>query len=163
MTAILTRLFRTSSATELPTVTERMAARTSDFQPISLIPYVSPKGEVDFYRPFQFPAAIRPIAEIGPVDRAAWISSKISCADDICVEAIKADRNIELRAAGFDSKRIRAALLEVARTKETAGCRYIVVSHPLVKRKYNGANAIVLENVAPSAAASEKALVLTLQ
>jgi len=162
MTSILTRLFRAGSSTDLPSLAERMAASTSDFQPLSLIPYVTPKGEVDFYRPFQFPAAIRPITEVGPTDCAVWAHSKISCADDICVEASKVSSNMEIKANGMDLS-TRAALLEAARTKEAATCRFIVVTHPSVNRKYKGVNAIVLENTAPSAATSDKALVLTLQ
>jgi hypothetical protein len=162
MTSILSRLFRAGSSVELPSLAERMAARTSDFQPISLMPYVTPKGDVDFYRPFQYPAAVRPVTEIGPTDRAVWTHGKISCADDICVEASKIASNVEVKAFGINLS-ARAALLEAARSTEAARCRYIVVTHPAVNRKYNGVNAIVLENTAPSATDSEKALVMTLK
>lgn len=119
-------------------------------------------GDVDLYRPFEYPAAIRPVGEIGPTERAVWVHSKISCADDICVEASKIASNVEVKAVGMDLS-TRAALLEAARSTESETCRYIVVTHPLVNRKHNGVNAIVLENTAPSAATSEKAFVITLR
>lgn len=155
---MLTRLFNTIfPGSDLPTLATRMSARTSDFQPITLLPYLTMDGKVDYDKPYHYSAKVVPITDAGPTDRAVWVHNKISCADDICVEAVMATNNIEIKASGLDLS-TRAALLEAARSTEAEGCRYIVVTHPIVNRKYNGVNAIVLENTA--AASSEKALVV---
>ena len=157
MLASITRFF---SASSLPSVAERMATRTSDFQCIALMPYITPAGTIDYKRPFQYPAMIQPIADVGPVDRAIWSTSKISCADDICVEASKATCNTEIKAAGLEMT-TRAALLEAARAPEAEICRYIVLHHPIQKRKHDGLNSIVLENTA-APPTSDKALVISM-
>lgn len=155
---MLTRLFNTIfPGSDLPTVTARMASRTSDFQLITLLPYLTMDGKVDYDKPYHFPAKVVPIADAGPTDRAVWVHNKISCADDICVEAAMVPNNTEIKANGLDLS-TRAALLEAARTTEAETCRFIVVSHPIINRKHKGMNAIVLENTA--AASSEKALVI---
>lgn len=150
------RLFNTA----LPTVPERMAARATDFQCISLLPYLKSDGTIDRHRPFQFPAMIRPIAEAGPVDRAVWTTAKISCADDICVEAIRTAYSTEIKAVGLELT-TRTALLEAARAPEAEECRYIVFQHPFQQRKYGGLNTIVLENTA-APLESDKVLVVSL-
>lgn len=158
---MLSRLFNLfSSSSRTPTVAERMAARTSEFQCISLMPYVTPAGDLDYNRPFQYPAMIRPVADVGPIDRAVWTTAKISCADDICMEAARAAYNTEMKAAGLELT-TRAALLEAARAPEAEICRYIVLQHPIQQRKY-GCSSIVLENTSEKAAASDKALVISM-
>lgn len=157
---MLSRLFSSVFPKDIPPVAERMAARATDFQCISLIPYQAPNGAIDRYRPFQFPAMIRPIAEAGPVDRAVWKVAKISCADDICVQAIQAAYAVEIKAAGLEGT-TRTAFLEAARAPEAEACRYIVFQHPLQQHKHNGLNSIVLENTA-APAESDRALVVSM-
>lgn len=141
---MLSRLISSVFPKDIPTVAERMATRTTEFKCISLIPYQKPDGTIDRYRPFHFPAMIRPVSEGGPVDRAVWTIAKIKCADDICVEAS--------RAAGMEG---------TAQAPEAEVCRYIVFQHPIQKIKYGGLNSIVLENIA-ALPESDKALVVSL-
>jgi hypothetical protein len=135
-----------------------MASRVAGFQLISVLPYITPYG-LDMKRPYVFPFHLRPVDEVGPVDRAVWKIAKISCADDICMEAATAGADIEIRAAGLDLT-TRAAMMEAARRPEAVACRYIVFEHPLQKFKKGGLNAVVLENTA--APESNKAMVVTM-
>lgn len=142
-----------------PSLAERMTKRTSDFQLISLLPYSTPAG-VDMSLPMRYPASIRRIDEVGPLDRAVWRTGKIGCADDICLEASNTHSNVEIRAAGLHLT-TRAAMMEAARRPEAEACRYIVFEHPLHKFLKGGLNSVVLENVA-APADSNKVLVVTL-
>lgn len=136
-----------------------MAARTSDFQLISLLPYVTSAG-LDMQRPFVYPVHLRPAEEVGPLDRAVWRTAKISCADEICLEAANTSHDVEIRAAGLDVT-TRAAMMEAARRPEAEACRYIVFEHPLHKFRKGGLNSVVLENTA-APAGSNKAMVVTM-
>lgn len=157
---MLARLFdKISGSPVIPTLCDRMANRTSDFQLISLLPFVTPEG-LDMKRPFQYPVHLRPMEEIGPVDRAVWCTAKIACADDICLEAANTRSNVEIRAAGLDIT-TRAAMMEAARRPEAEACRYIVFEHPLHKFLKGGLNSVVLENTA-APAGSNKAMVVTM-
>jgi hypothetical protein len=152
---MLARLFdRFSGGPVIPT----LKGRTSNFQLLSLLPYVTPEG-LDMKRPFVYPVHLRRVDEVGPVDRAVWRTAKISCADDICMEATTTGADIEIRAAGLELT-TRAAMMEAARRPEAEACRYIVFEYPLQKFKKGGLNAVVLENTA--AAGSNKAMVVTM-
>jgi hypothetical protein len=156
---MLARLFdKLSGGPVIPALKDRMASRASDFQLISVLPYVTPEG-LDMKRPYVYPVHLRPMDEVGPVDRAVWRTAKISCADDICMEAATMGADIEIRAAGLDLT-TRAAMMEAARRPEAEACRYIVFEHPLQKFKKGGLNSIVLENTA--APESNKAMVVTM-
>lgn len=158
---MLARLFdKLSGGPTIPALKGRMTQRSSDFQLISLLPFVTPEG-LDMARPYVYPVHLRRVDEVGPVDRAVWRRVKISCADDICMEAATTGADIEIRAAGLDLT-TRAAMLEAARRPEAEVCRYIVFEHPLQKFKKGGLNSIVLENTAAGAADSNKAMVVTL-
>ena len=157
---MLARLFdKLSGGPVIPTIRDRMASRISDFQLISLLPYATPAG-VDIARPFIYPVHLRPVEEVGPLDRAVWRTAKIDCADDICMEAAKASHDIEIRAAGLEIT-TRAAMMEAARRPEAEACRYIVFEHPLHKFLKGGLNSVVLENTA-APAGSNKAMVVTM-
>ena len=143
----------------IPTIRGRMASRASDFQLISLLPYVTSDG-LDMKRPFVYPVHLRPVEEVGPLNRAVWHTAKISCADEICLEASNSSLNIEIRAAGLDIT-TRNAMMEAARRPEAEACRYIVFEHPLHKFLKGGLNSVVLENTA-APADSKKAMVVTM-
>jgi hypothetical protein len=157
---MLARLFdKISGGPAIPTIRDRMATRSSDFQLISLLPFVTPEG-LDMKRPFHYPVHLRPVEEVGPLDRAVWRTVKIACADDICLEATNTRNNIEIRAAGLDIT-MRSAMMEAARRPEAEACRYIVFEHPLHKFLKGGLNSVVLENTA-APAGSNKAMVVTM-
>lgn len=157
---MLARLFdKISGGPTIPTIRDRMASRTSDFQLISLLPFMTPEG-LDMTRPFHFPVHLRPMEEVGPLDRAVWRTAQIGCADDICLEAANVRGNVEIRAAGLDLT-TRAAMMEAARRPEAEACRYIVFEHPLHKFLKGGLNSVVLENTA-APAGSNKAMVVTM-
>ena len=157
---MLARLFdRLSGVPAIPTIGGRMVARSSDFQLISLLPFVTSDG-LDMKRPFVYPVHLRPVEEVGQLDRAVWRTAKIGCADDICLEASMTSRDIEIRAAGLDIT-TRAAMMEAARRPEAEACRYIVFEHPLHKFLKGGLNSVVLENTA-APAGSNKAMVVTM-
>jgi hypothetical protein len=150
---MLARLFNKGPA--IPTI----RSRSSDFQLISLLPYVTAEG-LDMKRPFVYPVHLRPVDEVGPLDRAVWRTAKISCADEICLEATNTTHIVEIRAAGLDIT-TRAAMMEAARRPEAEACRYIVFEHPLHKFLKGGLNSVVLENTA-APAGSNKAMVVTM-
>jgi hypothetical protein len=176
---MLARLFdKISGGPAIPTIRDRMAARSSDFQLISLLPFVTAEG-LDMKRPFHYPVHMRPVEEVGPLDRAVWRTAKIACADDICLEAANTRGNVEIRAAGLDLT-TREAMMEAARRPEPSSaaggyepsrlrtrgaeaeaCRYIVFEHPLHKFLKGGLNSVVLENTA-APAGSNKAMVVTM-
>lgn len=156
---MLARLFdKFSGVPRIPALKERMASRASDFQLISVLPYVTPDG-LDMKRPYVYPVHLRPVDEVGPVDRAVWRTAKIGCADDICMEATTMRTDIEVRAVGLDIT-LPNAMMEAARRPEAEACRYIVFEYPLQKFKKGGLNSVVLENTA--AADSNKAMVVTM-
>jgi hypothetical protein len=160
---LLSNVFSSRSIAGVPSLADRMANRANDFELISLLPYTTRTGEINMDAPFKYPATVRPLSEAGPVDRAVWRTGKIACADDICVEGSLARTNIEIRAAGLDYT-VPPAIMEAARRKEAAGCRYVIFEHPLHKH-LKGLNSIVLENTAapPSAPGREdKVLVVTM-
>ncbi len=130
-----------------------MVARASAFQLISILPFVTSDG-VDMKRPFVYPVHLRPMDEVGPLDRAVWRTAKIACADDICLEASNMSHKIEIRAAGLDITTRNAMM-------EAEACRYIFLEHPLHKFKKGGLNSVVLENTA-APADSKKAMVVTM-
>lgn len=130
-----------------------MVARASAFQLISILPFVTSDG-VDMKRPFVYPVHLRPMDEVGPLDRAVWRTAKIACADDICLEASNMSHKIEIRAAGLDITARNAMM-------EAEACRYIVFEYPLHKFKKGGLNSVVLENTA-APADSKKAMVVTM-
>lgn len=136
-----------------------MANRSNDFDLISLLPYTTRTGEINMDAPFKFPATVRPLSEAGRLDRAVWHTGKIACADDICVEGSLARTDVEIRAAGLDHT-VPSAIMEAARRKEAADCRYIVFEHPLHKHM-KGLNSIVFENTA-ALGREDKALVVTM-
>lgn len=157
---MLARLFdKLSGGPAIPTIRDRMAARSSDFQLISLLPYVTPAG-VNMDRSFAYPVHLRPVEEVGPLDRAVWRTAKISCADEICLEASRTSHDVEIRAAGLDIT-TRNAMMEAARRPEAEACRYIVFEHPLHKFLKGGLNSVVLENTA-APTDSKKAMVVTM-
>lgn len=134
------------STVGIPSIADRIANRATDFDLISLLPYTTSTGEINMDAPFKFPATVRPLSEAGRLDSAVWRTSKIACADDICVEGTLARTDIEIRAAGLDLT-VAPAIMEAARRKEAAGCRYVVFEYPLHKH-IKGLNTIVLENTA---------------
>ena len=157
---MLVRLFnKLSSAHTILPVRGSIASRTSDFQLVSLLPYVTTDG-LDMKRPFVYPVHLRPVEEVGPLDRAVWRTAKIGCADDICLEATNTSHEIELRAVGLDIT-VRSAMMEAARRPEAEACRYIVFEHPLHKFLKGGLNSVILENTA-APAGSNKAMVVTM-
>jgi hypothetical protein len=157
---MLARLFdKLSGRPMIPTIQDRMASRSSDFQLISLLPFVTSDG-LDMKRPFVYPVHLRPVEEVGPLDRAVWRTAKIACADEICMEAAKTSHDIEIRAAGLDIT-TRNAMMEAARRPEAEACRYIVFEHPLHKFLKGGLNSVVLENTT-APAGSNKAMVVTM-
>lgn len=151
------------STVGVPSLADRMTNRANDFDLISLLPYTTRTGEINMDSPYRFPATVRPLSEAGPVDRAVWRTGKIACADDICMEGSLARTNIEIRAAGLDYT-VPPAIMEAARRKEAAGCRYVIFEHPLHKH-LKGLNSIVLENTAAPPAApgrEDRVLVITM-
>lgn len=159
---LFSNVFSRSTA-GIPSLADRMANRANDFDLISLMPYVTHTGEINMNAPFTFPATVRPLSEAGRLDTAVWRMGKIACADDICVEGSRARTDIEIRAAGLDLT-VPPAIMEAARRKEAAGCRYVVFEYPLHKH-IKGLNTIVLENTAappPEPGREDKALVITM-
>lgn len=157
---MLAKLFdKCSSSPVIPSLRDRMTSRASGFQLISLLPYVTSNG-LDMKRPFVYPVHLRPMEEVGPLDRAVWRTAKIACADDICLEASNTSHDIEIRAVGLNVT-TRAAMMEAARRPEAEVCRYIVFEYPLHKFLKGGLNSVVLENTA-APAGSNKAMVVTM-
>lgn len=151
------------SISGVPSLADRMANRSNDFDLISLLPYVTRTGEINMDTPYTFPATVRPLSEAGRLDTAVWRTGKIACADDICVEGTLARTDIEIRAAGLDLT-VSPAIMEAARHKEAAACRYVIFEHPLHKH-LKGLNSIVLENTAAPPAEpgrEDKVLVITM-
>ena len=131
------------------------------FKLISKRPYLDfdQKGRiyVNEAKPFLFPVSIKPITETNVTD-AAWGKGSISCADDICYEALKTKTNIEVKAHGYDVT-LFEAMLEVARYEDTENYKSLLFEHPIQRR--NGQSGVILENTA-APPTSQDALVVSL-
>jgi hypothetical protein len=123
---------------------------------ISLLPH----SIRDMNKPFVFPATVCQLSEIGPVDRAVWLTATIASVDDIRIEGSRAITNVEIRAAGMNLT-VPEAIMEAARHREVTGCRYIVFEHPIHKYLKGGLHSIVLENTMV-AESEDKVLVISL-
>jgi hypothetical protein len=131
------------------------------FKLISNRPYLDYDEKGRIYankdKPFLFPISIKPVKETNVTD-AIWAKGSISCADDICYEAMKTKANIEVKAHGYDVT-LFEAMLEVARYEDTENYKYILFEHPIQRRK--GQSGVILENTAAPPTATE-ALVVSL-
>lgn len=131
------------------------------FKLISKRPYLDydQKGRiyVNENKPFLFPVSIKPVKETNVTD-AAWGKGSISCADDICYEAMKTKTNIEVKAHRYDVT-LFEAMLEVARYEDTENYKYILFEHPIQRR--NGQSGVILENTAAPQSSTD-ALVVSL-
>lgn len=138
-------------------------AASNTFQLISITPfYDETKGAVDFNRPYKFQTEVTLVAPHHKLDHAFFSKAKVACADDICVHAVT-PVHMDANAWGFD-RALHEALFEVARRPETAQCRFIALTHPLLEHGKRVSptgektpNAIVLEN---TEAAAEKDYVM---
>ena len=141
---VLARRFETSV---FPSVKERIESRKSDFQLISLRPYLSfdanGRQVIDYDKPYSFYAELTTVGEEN-VANAKWVKETYGCADDIAMLASIIPRNMEVVAAGSVDT-VHAALLEASRLKEAETAKYIVFRYWIQKHK--GFNAIVLENL----------------
>ena len=144
-------------------------AANNPFQLVSIRPfYVEKTGVVDFNRPFTFQTEVTVAAPHHKLDHAFFCKAKVACADDICVHAVT-EPHMDAKAWGFD-RALREALFEVARRPETAQCRFIALTHPLLEHGKRVApsgektpNAVVLENTAAAAGVKDYVMLVKLQ
>ena len=150
------QMFKRSSA-PIPSIATRMQDRTSDFQLISLRPFLNydGSGKLDLEKPHVFPSEIVQVSKLP--SESVFQKCAISCADDIVYTASKIQNNVEMKALGMDI-RMKAALMEASRKWEAEKSKYIVFQDPM--HKYHGKNSLILENT--EAHDSEHALVISL-
>lgn len=148
-------------------------AATNPFQLISITPfYDETKGALDFNRPYKFQTEVTVAAPNHKLNHAFFGVAKIACADDICVHAVTPP-HIVAKSWGFD-RVLREALLEVARRPETAQCRFIAFTHPMLGHGLGHGpriaptgkktpNAIVLKNTAATAGSKDWVMLVKLE
>ena len=152
---ILSTIFKPKPV--FPTLLTRLDDRASDFQLISLRPYMSTHTfKLDLDKPHVFPTEAVHISNVRNTE-GVYGKDTIACADDILYVAAKLAQNVELRAHGIDL-RMKSALLEAARKPECENAKYILFQDPA--HRYFGKNSFVLENTV--AAGSSHALVISL-
>ena len=152
------------------TLSSRLAAAADNpFQLVSIRPFLDENtGIVDFERPYKFQTEIVTASPHHKLDHVIFNKAKISCADDICTYAVTPP-HLDAKAWGMD-RVLREALFEVARRPETANCRFIALTHPLLEcgkrvstTGEKTTNAIVLENTAAMDGAKDYVMVVKLQ
>jgi hypothetical protein len=150
-------LFNKSS---FPSLLTRFENRVSDFQLISLRPFVSlSTSTLDMEKPHVFHTEAIRISNLpSSAAESVFGTESIECADDIVYVSSKIDKNIEVKALGMDI-RMKAALLEAARKTEAKHVKYIIFQDPI--HKCHGKNSFVLENVSESGKNSKHALIIS--
>lgn len=143
--------------------TRLAAAADNPFQLVSLQPFLDEKtGAVNFNRPYVFHTEVVAAAPHHKLDHAIFLKKDVACADDICVHAVSLPHN----HLGMD-RALREALFEVARRPETAQCRFLAFTHPLLERGKRAGektpNAIVLENTAATRRETDYVMLVKLQ
>lgn len=133
-----------SVAHDVPSLPSRIASRTSDFQLISLRPYMENNGELNMKKPFAFPVTIKTVDEVC-IDSPVYFKETIGCADEIVVSALNSKHNMEIKAHGIDLT-VPNAIMEASRYNDAEYCKYIVFEHPIHKLKKK--SSIVLKNSA---------------
>jgi hypothetical protein len=143
---------------DISNLQSRMTVRTSDFQLISLRPYLESNGELNMKKSFKFPVEVKTVDEVY-VDSPIYFKDTINCADDIVVIALKSKQNVEIKAHGIDLT-LPDAIMESSRYIDVEYFKYIIYEHPI--HKYcKKKSSVVLENSA-SPVDSKKVMVIHL-
>jgi hypothetical protein len=156
--AAIASVYAARTAHTIPTLQSRMAERTSDFQLISVRPFVETGGGINMKKPFTFPVEVKSVDEVC-VDSPVYFKDTISCADDIVVCALKSKQHMEIKAHGFELT-VPDAIMEASRYADAELCKYIVFEHPIHKRNMKKSS-VVLENTA-APVDSNKVMVVSL-
>jgi hypothetical protein len=137
-------LFSSLCTDYVPSLRSRMDAATSNFQLLSLRPYVEAGGRVNMNKPFVYPIDVTTTDEVN-VDTPVYFKDAVGCADDIVYASFKAKQNTEVKAHGFDIS-LPAAMMEASRYTEAEQCKFIVFAHPI--HLHAKRSSVVLENTA---------------
>ena len=113
-----------------PSLLTRLENRASDFQLISLRPYISLSTQtLDMEKPHVFHTEAVRISNLPSHAESVFGTESIGCADDIVYISSKMDRNTEVKALGMNI-RMKAALLK-ARKTEAEHVKYIIFQDPI--------------------------------